>query len=565
MNDSNGKGEGTPSPSRIPDDLTLRGALGILADYAASPVLREEFEQALLENFGMKDAWDRLTDNDRVAFLEYFVFDRPLSNWGKPPARVFAESAVGLSDDMRARFLKLAAGRLDYYVVVRSSEGGVVLREVGGGRELSVADRQTGGLLEPGEVVLARVVEWDGEYRFSGVINRHRREDSEAFAERIAAFKTNLGPDEWEGVMRLLPRNIWLELKERAGSAVPPELEEEISSLDDGALMESARRALREREPARARAMLEKLVERNPASFEARFLLGSACLQAGDFGRAERVFRELSAEREGHTPSRLNLAVALSMRNRFEEALKEYQRCLLSEPDEELLPSILNGIGYLAGMLGDEEQSRKAFKEAVKAAGDDADALAVIASNMIQVGELKSAEKVLRKLVKLRPEDADIRAAFGDVLVQLDKPSAAVEHYRKAMELDPKRAVLLRNAGDALLKAGEPARAIEAYKGYMEMFPGEAEVWNNLGVACVRVGDLEKAEESFRKALALAPEYVSALSNLGKLMLELGRLDEAEEALSKARAAAPDNPLVKELALILEQEKRRRKAREKGA
>ncbi len=547
-------------PLNIPNDLNLGQALSVLADYAVSDLLKEEMNTALVASFGSTDAWDRMNDKDRVSFLEYFVFDRPHSKWNMSPSRLFAESAVGLSDGLRAKFLRIADASIDFYIVKKSIEGSVTLLSIGNGGTSVVYDRRLGGTLKVGELLQARVLNWDDTLSFSGFVKLYQR-NSEAFARQLVKTREQTSEENWYQEMRNIPHVLTAKMKKHADDSMRTELSNMSDEMTQEEYVKAINAALKTRNLEQAHSYATEFAQIEPNNEIALFLLASVSLHSNMVAEAASGFEKLLSLNPNHISARMNLAVARMMENRHEDALREYQQCLISTTDEKLLPAILAGIGYIACLLGDKVQGEMAFDKAVKLANGDFMMLSAIATNMIQVSQYQRATKVLKQMIALQPENATPHHSLGDVYSKLEKHSSAAKSYSRAYDLDKENSLLLKKLGYAYMKLEKYDKAIEALGMYCSVFPGDYEAHNNIGVLLQFVKQVKSAEEAFLRALALKSDYLSPMLNLTKLYTQLGRLNEAEKYLGKASSLAPDNPIAIELSHILEEERRRRQAR----
>ncbi len=536
----------------IPDDLTLQQALGVLADFARSGVLSGELDAALVEVFGA-DIWAKLDHQRRVAFLEYFIFDRKTKSHGKTPASLFADSAIGLTDKLRAKFAALTGATPDHYLAQSVAGDLLTMRRLGTSTTFTVRDKAVATSLKRGEIVVARIVEWEGNQAFTGIISRRVVESLEQFDDEMRSLREELPAEPWRQEMGQFALRMLL------GTYMKPEEDAaaEFESLDDEELAQAAAEAFGGGEYKLAAIGYEELVQRLPDSFEYRFKLGLALMQSGQFGRAMSIFEPIVAENPDNTPARVNLAISQSMTGNEAEALRNYQLCLLKSPDERLLPTILNGIGLVAKAMGDDEQSRKAFERAVKLSEGDAGALEVIVGNMIAAGFHAEALKVARKLSDIAPT-ADAFLRLGDLEMTCGSSAKALKAYQKALELDKTRPETIRRIGDACLREGKLKQAEGQYETYLAVVPGDVQALNSLGVARMNNQKVEEAEEAFKLAITTRPDYAAAWGNLGKLLIMGGRLDGARQAVDKARSLDPDNLVFKELEFILEEEELKR-------
>src|SRR6185312_6102955 len=84
------------------------------------------------------------------------------------------------------------------------------------------------------------------------------------------------------------------------------------------------------------------------------------------------------------------------------------------------------------------ELARRARREAVKTAGDDAGVLGPAALELLDVeGDLKGAVDLVERAIALNPGSANVWTFSGTVRLRTGEIDLAAEHYERAIRLDP--------------------------------------------------------------------------------------------------------------------------------
>jgi tetratricopeptide (TPR) repeat protein len=129
-------------------------------------------------------------------------------------------------------------------------------------------------------------------------------------------------------------------------------------------------------------------------------------------------------------------------------------------------------------------------------------------------------------------------------------------------------AAVFAGAGAAALRRSPRSRALAAALGIglvasawpmdlpAERVNYEAEEHYLAAGALAGRGDTAGAEEALKQALRLRPDYLEAAVNLAVLCAEQGRLAEAARWLAVAQKVAPEDPVVRQLAAVLEGKER---------
>lgn len=96
--------------------------------------------------------------------------------------------------------------------------------------------------------------------------------------------------------------------------------------------------------------------------------------EAGDYGRAERMYRELLRQNPDNAQALFNLGNALVRQNKTEEATEAYRQYLIRADDpEQQAPGHYN-LGYLHGQTGENEHAMENFRQSLQRNPHDEDA-----------------------------------------------------------------------------------------------------------------------------------------------------------------------------------------------
>ena len=168
------------------------------------------------------------------------------------------------------------------------------------------------------------------------------------------------------------------------------------------------------------------------------------------------------------------------------------------------------------------------------AAGDDPDAVTLLAEMHVAGGRLREANAALQRLAQLRPGDAAAHRRLGDSHLALGAHADAVASYRRALQIDPRSARGHNNLGQALMQLGQVDEAAVSYDRAVEIDPRYAIAHNNRGIACYSRGDYKKALACYERALEIDPTFGQAHNNCGNVLLKLDRPQEALESFERA-------------------------------
>lgn len=232
--------------------------------------------------------------------------------------------------------------------------------------------------------------------------------------------------------------------------------------------------------------------------------------------------------------------------------------------------------GLAAHRQGDLERAIGLYREALTRAPENADALNLIGTALLQAGEPGQGVHYMEQAAHRQRNDPRILANLGQCYIALKRFGDACAAFRKASRIEPQEVQFHLGVATALALDGNTAEAQTLLKRLATRFPGSALVWLNLGNVArdqmrrqdaidhyARAAELEpqliearnslgsalhaklrfaEAEEQYRECIRLAPGHPLAQFNLASVLMDLGRFAEAESVARALVAGAPDAP-----------------------
>lgn len=169
---------------------------------------------------------------------------------------------------------------------------------------------------------------------------------------------------------------------------------------------------------------------------------------AGDFSRAERLFRELLEARPGNPVFIKSLALLLNEAGKFEENIA----LLTSWPD---LPGLhrLRGEAHL--QIGQAEQAYQEFLQAIPEDPQNTQLLMNMGIACSKLNRQGEALTFLRYAMQIAPASASLLMNFGCVLQSLNRIDEASAAFRNALSLEPHYSTAAWNLAQILLLQGK--------------------------------------------------------------------------------------------------------------
>lgn len=289
-----------------------------------------------------------------------------------------------------------------------------------------------------------------------------------------------------------------------------------------------------------ARALMQRLWDREPASRDLEFAVATIALEMKDYPEASRLLRELKAAGYGE-PGVIDLYLAqiAEETHQWSKAIEHYQA--VREGDRAWLSQLRIAAMYgkqgrlakarqwLAGLNAvtreQKVQVRQAEAQLLRDAGDDAAAYRVLAQGLSdnpdtpdliydlamvaeKLDKVEEAESKLKQLVALRPNDAQALNALGYTLVdRTSRTGEGLAFIERAHKLAPNDPFILDSLGWAFYRMG---RFEEAERYLQQALDGrpDAEIAAHLGEVLWHKGEHAKARALWKAQLDSNPDSV---------------------------------------------------------
>jgi serine/threonine-protein kinase len=241
------------------------------------------------------------------------------------------------------------------------------------------------------------------------------------------------------------------------------------------------------REPAEALRFLQAALAGRPRHTAVLNWVGGIYLERGDLDRAIPLFEEVVTLDPEEVAARDNLAEALILKGRPEEAIKHYLHVLDGGAREPIVAHAL------ARLLKDQ--------------GDCAEAAKRCRSALTWLPEYMPAGPIVidgKEVAKKRLE-APIRVTLGDVLVKQNEVEKALQEYRTAVRLWPGFIDAHRSLGALLASLGKRGEALKELDRAIDCSPNQERLTLRAFRAVARVRAGMEAEAVAEVAELTAP------------------------------------------------------------
>ena len=264
---------------------------------------------------------------------------------------------------------------------------------------------------------------------------------------------------------------------------------------------------------------------------------GLKALDANQPAAAEPLLRQAVQADANDFAAHFNLALALSLQQKDDEAVQELRRTL------QLKPGLYEADSNLGTLLLRNRKAAEALpvlKEALESAPNSGEKAAranfLYAQALYQTGDAAQAEQFYRTAAELDTKSAAAQSGLAHSLLKQSKTAESAEHFQAAAALDPQYRDDLLELAAEFEKSKMVAEAVAIYRG----FPENAAARERLGQILIATGNFTAAIPGLESAVQQSPSVANRL-NLADAYKMNKQLDKAVQQLQLAVASDPAN------------------------
>lgn len=261
--------------------------------------------------------------------------------------------------------------------------------------------------------------------------------------------------------------------------------------------------ALEAGKPDVALQLAKRLVELEPQSHKARFVLGNVEWARGEVKAAQAAFEEALKLNPKFSDALLSLGNLLSSQSPA-KAREYFDRYLSTNPDNAAEAH------YQLALLEQKE------------------------------GRLDKAEEHLKAALAVNPDSFQARLTLAQVYEARKDTEAALAEYLKILERDPQNVALRNHIGELYFTRGELEPAAEHFRQAQNVAPDNPTTALWLAILSEQKGDFNQAAAELSKSGALKDEAALNL-RLSYYLTQANRIKEAVKVLEDAHKKWPDN------------------------
>jgi Flp pilus assembly protein TadD len=165
----------------------------------------------------------------------------------------------------------------------------------------------------------------------------------------------------------------------------------------------------------------------------------------------------------------------------------------------------------------------------------------LLGMSLVDRGRMEDALEQFREALRIAPGDVDALDNYGAALTRVGRFDEAEAQFRKGLSLAPSRANLHHHLGMALQSQGHYEEALVYLSEAVRLSPEYAAAHTSRGQVLEQLGRNDEARAAYEHAIAARPNYVPALMSLARLLARTNDQDGAAVVLTRAVAIDPSN------------------------
>lgn len=192
---------------------------------------------------------------------------------------------------------------------------------------------------------------------------------------------------------------------------------------------------------------------------------------------------------------------------------------------------------------GELSAAERVIRQYLQRHGPQVDAMRILAQLSIKLGVLDDAEILLENILRIRPDDVDARFEYACVLAQRRRFEPALLEIDRLLSLSPGNPAFRRLRATICDGLGQSEEALRTYAQLSREMPRDSELWMSMAQILKTRGSTEQAVQLLRDAASTAESFAVAslaLSNLGSYRFGDGEIERMRQAESAPTATVRD-------------------------
>ncbi|MCM8596595.1 XrtA/PEP-CTERM system TPR-repeat protein PrsT [Accumulibacter sp.] len=303
------------------------------------------------------------------------------------------------------------------------------------------------------------------------------------------------------------------------------------------ALMNSAKESLQKHDHKTAVIQLKNVLQKDPQSGEARFLLAKALLDGGDPAGAEVELRKAQDLKYPDDQVIPLLARTLLTMGQGDKVINDLAKAELTTAEAKADLQTTIGQAYL--LQGKPDLAEAAYAASLSAQPGYSPALIGEARLKASKGDMPGAVALLDRGIEASPGLYDAWQLKGDLLAAQQDQTGALAAYRKSLEIKPDYLAAHAAIVRQLLSEGKLDEASQQLEQMKKVSANHPQTLYLRAALAYQQKDYAAARDAIQLTLRVAPENPLALQLAGLIEYQLQSFPQAETYLLKALPQTP--------------------------
>ena len=299
-------------------------------------------------------------------------------------------------------------------------------------------------------------------------------------------------------------------------------------------LLQLARKATRENEPAAVIEACEQALDIAPGDTRFVFMQGAALRRSGEHEQAETLLTEVIETAPDLAAAHLELGLNHLSQGRLRDARWSLEKAL--SLDAGLKPAWI-ALYEIRSAEGDHPGAAEAYRRALGTT--EPDPALQKAFELYSKGRVGVAEGICREYLRHRPMDVDAIRLLAQIGTDLGMLEEAIKLLERCLELAPDFHIARSNYATALGRQQSFDEALAQMERLEKASPDNFSHMTQTAALLSMAGRYEAAHEKFRRLIERAPGNARILTNFGHSLRYGGKGEEAIDTYLQAIEADP--------------------------
>jgi tetratricopeptide (TPR) repeat protein len=287
-----------------------------------------------------------------------------------------------------------------------------------------------------------------------------------------------------------------------------------------------------------ARELIAKALQQAPTHAPALSIKGLIEISSGDAAAAAATFAAIVVQGVRATGVIYNLAYALLLQQRYEEA-EPWAREAAEHVDE--LPAAATLYVRTLHYLGKVQEAIDFANGTLELIPDQAELRGMLSTLYLDAGDLKAAEAAANAAVAARPDDSDALAVLGTLALAEQDAAKAQDFFDHAIRTRPDSGRAWAGKGLADMLRLDLGAAEKDLQSAVHNMPTHIGTWHALAWTQILAKKPKEAQASLQSALELNRNFGETHGVLAIVALMRGDVKAAQDSMKRAIGLDPNS------------------------